>query len=130
MTGCGQDVHPVLDVRAHHARGELRPQRDLGAALVLEGVHLLVHDVGAFTDAAHEKTGFLEHGRVDLLQAVKRCHRVHLLGHVAPVGAVGRQDVLGAANCLIHGVPPGWVSIGGYYSRMWGECLRYEGRRE
>ena len=117
----------MLDVSTHHARGELGPQRNIRAALVLERVHLLVYDVGALTDAADKKTGFLEQGGVDLLQAIKRCHRVHLLGHIAPVGAVGRQDVLGAANCLIHGVPPGWVSIGGYYSRMWGECLRFEG---
>jgi hypothetical protein len=101
------DVHPMLDVRAHDACGELRPQRDVCAALVLKGVHLLVHDIGAFADATDKETGFLEDRRVNLLQAKERRHSMHLLGHMAPVGAVGRQDVLGAANCLIHGVPPG-----------------------
>ena len=125
----GPDVHPVLDVRAHHARGELRPQRDVRAALILEGVHFLVHDVGAFADAADEEAGLLEDRGVNLLQTKERRHSVHLLGHIPPVGAVDRQDVLGAANCLIHGVPPGWFSDGGYYSGKWGECLRNEGRR-
>ena len=46
----------VLDRRAHDAGGRLRAQRQrLAVQLVLEGVHLVLDDVGELADAAHEE---------------------------------------------------------------------------
>ena len=67
-----QLVHAVLDEGADHRRRALRAQRQGAAAAVLEGVHLLAHDVGAGADAAHEDLGLLEGRRHDLAVPVAR----------------------------------------------------------
>ncbi len=53
-------------------------------------------------DTAHEERRLLEDGGIYLLVAEQRRHLVHLLGHVAPVGTVSREDILCAAGSLIH----------------------------
>ena len=65
FTGCGELVHPVLDVGAADRRRALGPQREAALALVGEGEHLLVDDVGALPDTAREQLGVLEHRRLD-----------------------------------------------------------------
>jgi hypothetical protein len=58
-------VQVVFEHRAQHAGGELGAQRDLAAAAVLEGVHLLAHHVARFADAADEQRGVLEDRGLD-----------------------------------------------------------------
>ena len=65
FTGCGQLVHAVLEVGAAHRRGALGAQRERLAAAVVEGVHLLLHDVGGLPHAAREQLGGLERRRLD-----------------------------------------------------------------
>jgi hypothetical protein len=93
-------VHAVLEVRAHHRGGALGAQCDAVAALVLEGVHLLLDDVGAFAHAALENTRVLEHRRVDAAEAVLPGDVGGGIAHQAPVGLLGGQDVLRAARSL------------------------------
>ena len=83
------------------------------AILVLEGVHLFIDDIGAFADPAHEEVGDFEDRCVELLVAEQARHRVHLVGEVAPVRSFGRQNILHATECLIHGLSPGRCSVGG-----------------
>ncbi len=64
-------AHAVLDVGAHEAGGELRPQSDAGAIVFFDGVHLFLHKkVGAFARTADEQVGGLQDRRVDTLEAV------------------------------------------------------------
>ena len=58
-------VHPVLQVGPADRRGDLRPQRQRPAAPVVEGVHLLLDDVGRLADGADEQLGGLERRRLD-----------------------------------------------------------------
>jgi hypothetical protein len=62
-------VHPGLDVRASDRRRPLRPQRERASALVLEGEHLLLDDVGGIADRPAEDFGRFEDRRLDLLVA-------------------------------------------------------------
>ena len=62
-------MHAVLDVGATDWRGPLGPQRERALGGVLEGEHLLAHDVGRLADAAGEQLGGLERGRLDPLVA-------------------------------------------------------------
>jgi hypothetical protein len=89
----GTDVHPVFDVGTYHTSGELGPQRDLAASLVGEGVHLLVHDIGALTDPTGKELGHLEHGHVYALKAVQFCQVTRSGTDMVPVSLVFRQNV-------------------------------------
>src|SRR6478752_286887 len=60
-------VHAVLDVGAADRCGPLWTQRKGPAAGVLEGEHLLAHDVGRLPDGAGEQLGGLEGRRLDAL---------------------------------------------------------------
>ena len=88
-----QLVHAVLGIGAGHGRRALRAQGDAAPAPVVEGVHLLAHDVGGGADAAHEDLGLLE-GRGDHTAEAVRGHdaRGHALDERA-YPALGRQDV-------------------------------------
>ena len=61
----GELVHAVLEVGAAHRRGALGAQRQRAPAGVLEGVHLLLDDVGRLAHAAGEQLGGLEGRRLD-----------------------------------------------------------------
>ncbi len=62
-------VQAVLQHRPQHPGGELRAQGDRTAAPVLEGVHLLGHDVGRLADAARVELGVLEHRQLEVAVA-------------------------------------------------------------
>ena len=62
-------VQAVLDHRAHHPRGALRPQRHRPVAAVGEGVHLLGHHVGGLPHPAGEQRGVLEDRQLDVAVA-------------------------------------------------------------
>ena len=61
----GERVHAVLEVGAADRRGALGAQRQRAPAGVLEGVHLLLDDVGRLAHAAGEELGGLEGRRLD-----------------------------------------------------------------
>src|SRR5262249_22205733 len=54
-------TEPVPEERAQPARRELRPQRQLAVAEVLEAIHLLLDDVGGLARRAREELVVLEH---------------------------------------------------------------------
>ena len=112
--GLAELVHAVLDVCPADRRGALRAQGQRASGGVLEGVHLLAHDVGGCADAAREQLGRLERGRLDALIAgalqdrasavLERRARGGLLAeHVE--GAAGRFDAVGLAQLPL--VPSG-----------------------
>ena len=89
---------PALDGGAHAPGGVLRAQRDALALPVLEGVHLLLDDVGGLADRALEQRGALDQRGAHLGVAVggrgapqRRLERV-------PRTHVGRQQVDHAAQ--------------------------------
>ena len=90
----------VLKHRSRRARGTFGTQGNALAALCVEGVHLLLNDVGRLTHAAREELCVLKDRRADLLEAV--CLR--LLAHDAldelPAVALTGQHVLGALDFL------------------------------
>ena len=61
----GQLVHAVLDVGPARAGRALRAQGQRAPALVLEGEHLLLDDVGGLAHPAGEHLGVLEDGGVE-----------------------------------------------------------------
>src|SRR5580692_2495456 len=60
-------VHAMLDIGSACGGGALWSQRQRASGLILEGEHLLAHDVGRLTDPAGEQLGCLERGRLDSL---------------------------------------------------------------
>src|SRR5207244_12756005 len=83
----------VLDVRARDRRGALRPERERALAPVLEGVHLLVHDVGRRARRPLEQRRVLEARRLDARPAVLRALLLDRPDDVPPE-TVGGQDVV------------------------------------
>jgi hypothetical protein len=65
LHGLGPLLHAVLEIRPADRRRPLRAQRQAAAALVLEGEHLLLDDVGGLADPSGEELGVLEGRRVD-----------------------------------------------------------------
>ena len=61
----GELVHPVLEIRPAHRRGDLRAERQRAPPAVVERVHLLLHDVGGLPHPAREQLGRLERRRLD-----------------------------------------------------------------
>ena len=93
-------VQAVLQVRAGDRRGALGPQRQGTAAAILEGVHLLVHDVRPLARGAQEDRGVLEARRLDRPVAVERAEALGLARHQPPERLLGREDVVCAARRL------------------------------
>ena len=96
----GLAVQPVLDVRTADRRRALRPQRQRTAAAILEGVHLLLDDVGALTRRPLEELRVLEPGSLDAGVAVQRAQALHLPRHGLPQRLFGRKDVVRSARRL------------------------------
>ena len=90
----GLIMQSVLQKCTHRACGALGAQRDTAAAVVVEGIHLLLHDVGGVTDRAVEKLGMFKYGGAYFAEAVKLCifHKGAL--DVLPACAVLGQNVL------------------------------------
>ena len=90
----------VLQQGAHNARRPLRPEGDRAPALILEGVHLLLHNVGGFPYGTLEQARILKDGRADLPEAVQGGLAAHHILHHLPIFTLARQDVLGSLLCL------------------------------
>ena len=84
----------VLDEGARHARRAFGLEGDGAPALVLEGVHLLLHHVCAVAHAAREQLRVLEHRRADLAVAGQRTYRAHGRLDLLPAVRVAGQHVL------------------------------------
>jgi hypothetical protein len=93
-------VHAVLEVGADDRRGALGAQRHGAPARVVEGVHLLLDDVGRLADAAREELGVLEDRRLDPPVARGREDPARGLLDRAARGIVLRQHVVRAARRL------------------------------
>ena len=94
----GQVVHPVFQVGSADGRGAFGTQGDAIAAAVVEGVHLLFDDVGAFAHGADEQVGVLEGRGINapIAEAVGDVHRLGL--DVTPVFLLAGQVVGSAAG--------------------------------
>jgi len=103
--GLWPSAHPMLNVGAHNARRKLRTQRDIAAALILEGVHLLIHDICALADATDIQPGLLENRNVQALIVVELHHFTDGIIDVEPVRLVLGQDIHGAARRDVHALP-------------------------
>jgi hypothetical protein len=91
-------LQPVADEGPGHPGRVLRPQRELLAATVGEGVHFLGHDVGRVAQRAGEHVGELEDRGLDLGKAVARRQGARGLVDMAMAQHVLAQKVVGAAD--------------------------------
>ena len=91
----------MLDRRAHAGGGAFRPQRQvLAIERVLEGVHLLLDDVGDFADGALEQGRRLDDGHADRAIAIALEPIAHDVFEVFPGFGVVGQDVIHPAHSL------------------------------
>ena len=100
LAGHGIVVQPALQEAAHRTGGALGLEGDGAVALVLEGVHFLLHNVGGVAHAAQEQLGVLEHGGADFAVAGFSGGQPHLPLHILPAVGIRRQHVAGATGCL------------------------------
>ena len=93
-------VQGVFQIRTRGGCRALRAQGDGASALVLKGVHFLLHDVRGIADAAVEQLGVLEVRETDLAETILvRDLPEHAL-YILPFINLGRDDVLGALRGL------------------------------
>ena len=92
--------HAVRDHGAHDAGGGFGPQRETVAALILEGVHLLLDHVGELADGALEEPRLLDDGHAHFLKAIRADELAHRAFEELPRADVGGQHVVHAANGL------------------------------
>ncbi len=89
----------VLDHGAHDPRGRLRAERQpIAVHRVLEGVHLLLDDVGHLAEAAHEERRRLDDRRAHVDVGVAAHQRAHLVLEPLPARRFRRQDVVHALD--------------------------------
>jgi len=86
-------MHAMLDVGTTNWCCALRAQGHRVAAAILEGIGLLLHDVGARAYGANEKAGILESRGIDTLIAIKLAQRGCFLLNVSPIALLLRQNV-------------------------------------
>jgi len=73
---------------------------------MLEGVHLLIHDICALAHATDIQPGLLENRNVQALIVVELHHFTDGIIDVEPVRLVLGQDIHGAARRNVHAPPP------------------------
>ena len=98
----GSGVHAVLQVSPDDRRGALGTKRYVAAALVGEGVHLLLDNIGRLTGAVVEERGVLKSRRAELEIAVQVGAPARSPLDKIPVRHVLGQDVLRPAGGLKH----------------------------
>ena len=91
----------VLDAGANAAGRSLRTQGQGFALAVREGVHLLLHQVRCFAEAAAEELGRLDERQADFPVAVAAKHICDDGFHMPPAGAGIGQDVAHSAHELV-----------------------------
>ena len=96
-------AQPMLDIRAHHPRGILRPQRQhlrllaLGPRLVLPGIHLLRNNVGFLAHPARKQRRVFKNGGSDFAKVVAGKHLPRRLLNVVPERRFRWQQISRAA---------------------------------
>ena len=91
----------VLQHRTHAGSGALRAQRQpVAIETVVEGIHLLLDDVGHRSDGTHEQVGLFDDGHADVAVSIG-CHPLPhgLLEEFPQIRLVG-QDVVHPADGL------------------------------
>ena len=105
----GQRVGKELALQkgAHCARRALGLQGDAAIALILEGVHFLLHDIGGIAHAAQEKLGMLKNGGAHLAEPCQGGAAAHDgLDRLPDISVLG-QHIARALWCLRqHEIPP------------------------
>jgi hypothetical protein len=92
----------VLKESTHSACSTLGTKCDRASALIVEGVHFLLYNVGCVTYTAAEKLGVLKHGCTDFFITEFGCYIEHSLLYVAVFIAVCRQEILRAFDSFGH----------------------------
>src|SRR6185369_2201842 len=90
----------VADHRAHDAGGRFGTQRQGVAARILEGEHLLLHDVGELADRALEQRRVLDDRHADFLVAVRGEQLARDAFEAMPARDVRREDVVHSTRRL------------------------------
>jgi len=105
LAGQRVSVKAVLHQGANSAGGAFGLQGNGAVALVLEGVHFLLHDVGGVAHAAQEQFRVLEHGGADLTVAGLGGNLTFQGFYILEAVAVLGQHILCAAGSLSqHGI--------------------------
>jgi hypothetical protein len=89
----GQVMHAMLNICTTNRGCALRTQGHRVAAAILEGIGLLLHNVGGRADGANKKAGILENRGVNTPIAIKLAQRRCLLLNVSPIALLLRQNV-------------------------------------
>ena len=96
-----RELLPALaEIGAANAGRELGPKRDLLAAAILEGVHLLGDDVGGLADRPGEDRGLLDDRNLDALESEQPAHAIERVDHRVEAVGVFSEQALGPANGL------------------------------
>src|SRR5262249_29189139 len=90
----------MLEVGADQRGRSLGSERERAPLPVLEGIELLLHDVGGFADASDEEIGHLEERRPHLAIAVAAQDVARPRLEPLPAFALAREDVARAARNL------------------------------
>ncbi len=85
---------------AHTTGGAFGTQREGFLIAVQEGVHLLVHHIGTFADAAGEQLRVFDDGQTDLAVAIAVEQLRESTFQVTPGRRLRRQDIVHATNGL------------------------------
>ena len=101
LHGHGLGEEPVLHEHAHGPRRALGLQRDAAAALVVEGVHLLLHHVRGVAYGAQKELRMFDDRGPYLLEAIAGGGPADQLLHILPAIAFRRGNVPGPFGCLI-----------------------------
>src|SRR5688572_12145974 len=103
--------HFRFDIRAHHTGGSLRPEGQLGrlcllrapAVPVIEGVHLLLDDIGSLTDGPAEQLGLLQNRNADLGKRIGAKYLARRSFHGLPKLHFAGQNIRKTLNaCNLH----------------------------
>ena len=100
LTGQRLRVQVVLHEAAHGAGRAFRLQSHRAFALVLKGVHFLLHHIGRVADAAQEKLRMLKNRGARFPVARQRGGLAHPVLNILPAIAVGGQYVPRPLGCL------------------------------
>ena len=95
-------VHIALQVSTHGSRGSLGLQGDASAALILEGIHLLLHYIRGLAHAALEQYGVLENRGNNLCHIVGAGKLSGLLFHPGALVHPLAVPVFHSSWCLCY----------------------------
>ena len=89
---------PVFDGASQGTCGPFRPQGNGPAALVLKGVHFLLHHVGGIAHRAVKQLRMLKSGDADLPETIQPRDLHYFFLQILPFITLGRKYILGASG--------------------------------